>query len=222
MSKRVILCVEDNVQVQIFNKQLLEAEGFTVKLAMTLTEAREELAREMPGLIILDIHLPDGNGLDFLRELRKTSNVPVIALTNDNEENDLVVGLASGCDDYLPKPYTFPVLLARIDALMRRASNVPDLIEKGSLKLDVLAGQAFLYDKNLLLAQKEFLLLLFFVQNEEKTISAEYIYEKIWKQPMSDDDNALKNTVYKLRKKLNGSGYIITNERGEGYGFERE
>jgi DNA-binding response OmpR family regulator len=154
MSNKIILCVEDNIKVQEFNQPLLEAKGFTVKAAMTLYEAREAIKREMPGLIILDIHLPDGNGLDFLREIRETSNIPVIALTNNKQEQDIETGFASGCDDYMTKPYTFPVLYARIEGLLRRVSKVPDVLVKGSLTLNVLAGLAFLNGEDLHLQKK--------------------------------------------------------------------
>jgi len=209
------------MQVQIFNKPLLEAKGFTVRPAMTLREAREAIELEMPELVILDIRLPDGNGLDFLRELRKTSAVPVIALTNNSEEIDIINGLSSGCDDYVPKPYTFPLLYARIEALLRRSSSVPEVIQKSSLRLDVVSGQAFLNDGDLLLTQKEFALLLLFVQNGEKTMSAEYLYEKVWKKPIKNDKNALQVTVSKLRKKIEPSGYNIATSRGQGYKFEK-
>ena len=222
MNSKVILCVEDNLQVQLFNQSLLEAKGFTVKPAMSLAQAREICAAAMPGLIILDIHLPDGNGLDFLRELRQTSHVPVIALTKDSEEEDLVAGLASGCDDYVTKPYAFPVLYARIEAVLRRTSSLPESIEKGALKLDVTAGQALLHGKDMLLTQKDFALLLLFAQNEGRTVSAEALYEKLWKAPLAGNINALKNAVSRLRAKLGGSGYAIVTRRGEGYLFERE
>ena len=221
MSKKVILCVEDNMQIQSANKMLLEASGYKAVTAMTIAEAWEAVKREMPALIVLDIRLPDGSGLDFLRQLRKTSAVPVVALTNDNTEKDIVLGLRSGCDDYVPKPYTLPVLHARIEALLRRAENIPETVAKGPLSLDVTAGVAMLDRTNLLLTQKEFALLLVFVQNEERFISMEYIYEKIWKAPMVDSQ-AIRQTVSRLNKKISGSGYLIVWSRGEGYSFERE
>ena len=222
MNNKAVLCVEDNMAVQMFNKPLLEAKGFTVRLAMTIAQAWEEIRREMPGLIILDIRLPDGNGLDFLRELRETSAVPVIALTNDNEEKDLVNGLASGCDDYVPKPYSFPVLYARIEAILRRAERVPEVITKDRFSLDVTAGVAALDGADLFLTQKEFALLLIFIQNPERYLDAKYLYEKVWKAPMLDDNQALKKTVHRLRQKTEGCGWCITKLRGEGYCFERE
>lgn len=222
MNNKVILCVEDNMQVQLFNKQLLEAKGFTVRLAMTLAEARETVAREMPGLIILDIHLPDGNGLDFLRELRKTSTVPIIALTNDNEDKDLVTGFASGCDDYVPKPYTFPVLYARIEALLRRAGYAENIL-KGNLTLDVSSGKTFLSGADMLLKPKEFALLQTLAQNENITVSAERLYEKVWKAPIGSDKRSLQKQISTLRAKLadGGCGYTISSVYGEGYRFEK-
>jgi len=220
---KTILCVEDNEQVQIFNKIHLEKKGFTVKLAMTIAQAHDEVSSEMPGLIILDIHLPDGNGLDFLRELRKTSNLPVIALTNNKEDEDIVKGLESGCDDYMPKPYTFPVLFARIERLLRRASQVPEKKVFGSLSLDVFSQQAFIHGEDLLLAQKEFALLLLFTENEDKTMSAEYIYQKVWNAPIGSDKNALQKRISTIRKRLENSncGYTVRTVYNEGYCFEK-
>jgi DNA-binding response OmpR family regulator len=219
---KTVLCVEDNLEVQMCNKPLLESKGFTVKLAMTLREARDAVNEAMPDLIILDIHLPDGNGLDFLRELQKTSDIPVIALTNNKEEQDVVAGLSSGCDAYIPKPYTLPVLLAHIETVLRRAGQVPEAVTKGLLSLNPVAGQAFLNGEDLLLSQKEYSILLMFIQHEEKPMSADFIYEKVWGQPMTENSQALRTTVSRLRTRLQGSGYTIVNQKNEGYCFERE
>lgn len=221
MSKKTILCVEDNTAVQEFNKSLLEAKGFAVEPAMTLAEAKKAIGQKMPDLIILDINMPDGNGLNFLRELRKNSQVPVLMLTGDGTDNDLVKGFASGCDDYVPKPYTFLVLCARIEGLLRRASSVPETIVKGRLSLDVTADAAALDGIDLMLTQKEFALLLIFAQNEGRVYDASYLYEKVWKAPFINDYSALKSAVSRLRKKLLASGYMISSERGEGYVLER-
>ena len=223
MSNKIILCVEDNMQVQLFNQPLLEAKGFTVKLAMTIAEAKELIGRETPELIILDIHLPDGNGLDFLRELRKTSTVPVIALTNDDKEKDIVLGLESGCDDYVSKPYTFPVLYARIEALLRRAAST-DTVTKGSLTLDKLSNRAMLTGKDLLLSPKEFALLLTLIQNEGITMGAEQLYQKVWKADMAGYKKTLQRHMSALRNKLEEEDfdYTIRNIYGEGYCFEKK
>ncbi len=219
--KSCILLVEDNEQILYGNERMLRRRGYSVMTALTLYEARKNMAETTPDVIILDIMLPDGNGLDFICEIRQDSNIPVLLLTGLTTPEDIVRGLTNGGDDYLTKPYDFEVLLARIEALMRRAVQVPEIVTKGNLCLKIAANQAFIGDEDLLLQKKEFALLLLFTQNEGKTISADYLYEKIWGQPIGQDYGALKNAIYKLRKKISQSGYTISNERNEGYCLEQ-
>jgi DNA-binding response OmpR family regulator len=218
----MILLVEDNERIQANNKAVLERNGYAVRLAMNLAEARKELADATPDAIVLDITLPDGNGLDFLRELRQTSQIPVLLLTAFGAVKDTTAGLDAGGDDYLAKPYNVKELRARVDALTRRAARVPETLTKGRLKADVVAGQAFLDGRDMLLTQKEFSALLLLMQHENETLSAEYIYEKVWRRDMIGDDNPIKVTLSKLRQKLTDSGYVIAAKRGEGYSFEKE
>ena len=114
MKRKRILLVEDEVKVQDYNKYLLEKEGFAAETAMTLAEARTAAERQTPDIIVLDIGMPDGSGLDFLREFKQTSNIPVLLLTGYNKNEDVLAGFERGCNDYLKKPYAFPELLARI------------------------------------------------------------------------------------------------------------
>lgn len=222
MSDKLILLVEDSKKVQNFNKRMLERAGFTVELAMTLTEAKAFLARQTPAAVILDIGMPDGSGLDFLRELRETSEIPVLLLTGYSETKDIVKGFKGGCDDYLTKPYTFEVLHVRLLRLLQNAEQVPETIARGSFSLNLTSMTAHLNGEDMLLTQKEFALLLLFLQNEGKTMSAEYIYEKVWGQNMAGDIRAVKFQVSNLRKKIEGSGYAIPAVRGGGYRFEPE
>lgn len=219
--KRILL-VEDNEQIMQGNERMLKRRGYEVIKALTLAEARIAIQEQMPDLFVLDIMLPDGSGLDFMVELRKYSQTPILLLTGLTTPDDIVRGLTAGGDDYLPKPYDFGVLLARVEALLRRAQQVPERIHKGRLCLDVTADVATLDGADLLLSQKEFSLLLIFVQNEERFISAEYLYEKVWKQAMVGNSNTLKTTINRLREKIKSSDYRIAWSRGEGYCFERE
>ena len=219
--KRILL-VEDNEQIMLGNERMLKRRGYEVIPALTLAEARIAMCAQMPDLFVLDIMLPDGNGLDFMAELRKVSRTPVLLLTGLTTPEDIVRGLTAGGDDYLAKPYDFGVLLARVEALLRRAQQVPERIQKGRLILDVTADVATLDGTDLMLSQKEFSLLLIFVQNEERYISAEYLYEKVWKQAMAGNSNTLKTTINRLREKIKSSGYRIAWSRGEGYCFESE
>ncbi|GHU11161.1 DNA-binding response regulator [Betaproteobacteria bacterium] len=220
MNGKLILLVEDDKRVQIFNKRLLEGEGFTVEIALTLAEARALVVRQPPSAIILDIGMPDGSGLDFLRELRLKSGVPVLLLTGYDNDKDIVKGFELGCDDYLPKPYTFEVLLARLKRLLKSAEHVLSPISYGSLTLDINHRRAYHSGKDLSLRQKEFALLLLFVQMNGKAVSGEYLYEKIWGQPIGGDKNALQVAISRLRKKLEISGMNVHYERGSGYMLE--
>ena len=221
MSKKMILLVEDNKKVQNFNRRMLEDEGFTVECAMTLESAAVFLEKTKPAAIILDIGMPDGNGLDFLREFKKTSRIPVLMLTGYGEAKDIVLGFKTGCDDYLPKPYTFDVLLVRLLRLLKSAEEVPEAITRGLLTLRFLPDVAYIGDKNLNLSKKEFYLLLHFVQNENLPLDAENLYITVWGTPMAGDSQALKAAVSRLRNKLKGCGYTITPEYGLGYRFEQ-
>jgi len=222
MNEKTVLLVEDEKKIQQFNRDLLEEAGFTVQMALTLAAAREFLAQGITDVMVLDIGMPDGNGLDFLRELRRTSNLPVLMLTGFGDSEDVVKGFEHGCDDYLPKPYTFEVLHARLQRLLHRAEQLPEMVTRGPLTLNILAKEAFLSGEDLLLQPKIFTLLQYFVQNEGRLLETETIYEKVWGQPLIGDSQALFSAVSRLRKKLEGSGYTITKVYGNGYRFEEE
>lgn len=221
IGKRILL-VEDKEQIIQANGRMLTRQGYEVVFALTLGQARRAIEAQMPDLIVLDIMLPDGNGLDFIGELRQRFQTPILLLTGLTTSEDIVRGLSQGGDDYLSKPYDFGVLLARVEALLRRAENIPEKLVRGGLSLDVTAGVATFDGDDLLLTQKEFALLLVFAQHEERFISAEYLYEKAWKAPSCGSSNTLKTTINRLRQKLMGSGYKIEWSRGEGYSFDRE
>jgi len=221
MTGKRILLVEDNERVNAFNRRLLENQGFAVLTAATLLCARETLAKRSPDAIVLDIGMPDGSGLDFLRELRQRSKIPVLLLTGNGKDSDIELGFAIGCNDYLPKPYSFGVLLARLRSLLQSAEQVPETITKGPLVLKPASMAALKNGEDLLLTQKDFALLLLFIQHEDKILRAEYLYEQVWGQRMNQDSSAVKKAVSRLRGKLAGSGFSIQAEYGEGYCFER-
>jgi len=221
MIGKMILLVEDSKKILNFNKRLLEGRGFTVCTAATLAEAREVLETQAPNAIILDIGMPDGSGLDFLRKLRKTSNIPVLLLTGYGEEKDIIAGFQTGCDDYLPKPYTFEVLHVRLLRLLQTAEQMPETVSRGSLILKLASTEAYVNGVDLLLTPKDFALLRFLIQNENRLMSAKQLYETVWGRPMASDSQALGKAVSRLRQKLKGCGYTVTAEYGTGYCFER-
>jgi DNA-binding response OmpR family regulator len=216
-----ILLVEDNREILEANKNLLiQCGGYRVRLARNLAETRERLAEAEPDLIVLDIMLPDGNGLDFLEELRRDTDIPVLLLTALGGPGDTAKGLRAGGDDYLTKPYDNDELLARIESLLRRVSRQSKTLIKGRLMLNVNSGMAFIDGRDLMLSPKEFAVLLFLAQNEGKTVNAENIYQEVWGLPLYNKQT-LKNRISELRKKLEDatSDCYIESVRGEGYCF---
>lgn len=219
--KKTILIVDDNKKIRIYNKRMLEEKGFTAVTAMSLAEAGAFMKQQTPDAVILDTVLPDGCGLDFLRELRRVSDVPVLILSGFENNKDILTFFESGCDDYVVKPYTFEVLFARLQRLLHRAEKIPEKITKGLLTLNPITGEAVADGVNLLLTPKDFTLLMFFIQKENLLMKPDYIYETVWGKPMAGDSKALAMAISRLRKKLKHSGYTITMDYGNGYRFER-
>jgi DNA-binding response OmpR family regulator len=215
---RNILLVEDNRDIQEANRYLLTRKGYNVRLAKNLAEARKRLAEAEPDIIVLHIMLPDGNGLDFLKELKQDTDIPVLLLTALRNPSDAVKGLRAGGDDYLPKPYDNAEFLARIEALLRRASHLPKTLVIGRLTLDLNSGMARIDGRDLLLTHTESALLHLLMQNEGKTVSSEDLYEKVWRLP-TYNNQTLKKRISTLRKKLEDEigDFEIENVRGKGY-----
>jgi len=225
--KATILVVEDNERLLNANARTLLEAGYNVLAAPNLAIARKQINKTAPDAIVLDILLPDGNGLDFIQEIRSLTTAPVLLTTSLGAKDDRLAGLLAGGDDYITKPFDLDEMCARVGAFLRREAlhheNPSSEITRGPLVLDTVAGRASLNGKDMLLAPKEFAVLLFLVQHEDQVLTAEKIYRKIWKQPMAGDDHSIKNAIYRLRKKLDAekSGLSIEVSRGEGYSFER-
>jgi DNA-binding response OmpR family regulator len=213
----LVLLVEDDAAILGGNERMLRRRGYAVASARDLAGARAALAAGLaPDALVLDIRLPDGNGLDFLEDLRKVSDVPILLLTGLAAPADLVAGLGRGGDDYLAKPYDFDVLAARLAALLRRAGSLPGILRRGALSFDLAAGRAFLRGEDLLLTPKEFAVLLHLARREREAVGAGGLYESVWKAgPGGGGGSAVKTVVSRLRRKL-GEGFIIECDQSEG------
>ena len=186
-----------------------------------------------PDMIVLDIMLPDGNGVEFLRELRAAGrDIPVLFLTAMGTAEDMVAGLDAGGDDYLTKPYDYKVFMARIKTILRReqaankrikeaAEGKPDILTYGLLTINTVTRLAYRGKETLQLQTKQFGLLLLLAQRKNETLSASYLYEAIWGQPMGNDVQALRKAISRIRSEIKGCGYSITSERDKGYRFEK-
>lgn len=221
-----ILLVEDNEDLNSANSRALRLRGFAVQTALTLKQARVQLDETDPDIILLDVMLPDGDGLSFCREIRSRTAAHILFLTAKTEHEDMMQGLCGGGDDYITKPFHPEELLARIEAVMRRRGmdkTPAQILEKGSLRLDVAASHAFIRDINLDLTPKEFSLLFLLLQHKEKSISKEYLYEQVWKQPMLGDSSALRQHLSRLKRKLETASdgkFTLFVSRTDGYSLE--
>ena len=218
-----ILLVEDNPHIMKINAQLLTLRGYQVLQAETAAQAREQLRWHPVDLIVLDILLPDGSGLELCRELKAQRPIPILFLTALGENQDVVEGLRAGGDDYLAKPYDLEVLVARIEARLRASGEVRRYFGYGGLKLDLLTMTGYVNGKDIQLTQKEFTALLLLARAAERKISQEELMEALWGPDAHAESRALWTLISRLRKKLNSqeSRLEISSLRGGGYLLEQ-
>lgn len=223
-----VLLVEDDKNILRTNRRILEREGFTVLCAETLAEAQALMHPGQPDVLVLDIELPDGSGVAFCREIRPALTAPVLFLTGRDEEDDVVKGLTAGGNDYITKPYSIEVLVARVKAQLRLArmnrwaSERARTMTRGPLTMDLVALRALLNGEDMQLSAREFSVLLFLLKNEGRTLSAQDIYEGAWNQPIAGSTNAVWTCLSRLKGKLEPcQGQIaLMNFRGKGYLLE--
>lgn len=204
---KTVLLVEDNRQLNEANRRALQMEGYDVLTASTLAQARERLSCSHPDVILLDVLLPDGNGIDFCGEIRAGTDAHILFLTSLLEHEDRIRGLDIGGDDYITKPYKLAEMLSRVRAAMRRRDIAASRasarsIAIGPLTLDSITGKAFLYGENVPLKTKEFAVLRLLVENIDKEFTPEEIYETVWGYGANGDTRTVKVHISALRKKL--------------------
>ncbi len=224
IQNKAILMVEDDADLLRENAQILERNGYTVHTTTTLRKARKLLLEaQQIDIAVLDIILPDGDGLLFASEVKEKSSCPVLMLTSKNKHKDIVEGMNSDADVYMTKPYRIPELVARIEGLLlkQKKDNSPPVI-KGSLRLDVNARQVTANGEDLALTSREFSLLLYLARRENEVVPMDTVFKEVWGQTLGSDKSAIQNTVSRLRKKLSDSGYTIISSRNAGYMFERK
>ena len=218
-----ILLVEDNPHIMKINVELLSLHGYEVLKAKTAAEAREQLRWHPVNLIVLDVMLPDGNGVELCRELKERYHVPILFLTALGENQDVIEGLRAGGDDYLPKPYDLEVLLARIEARLRADAESRRYLSYGNLKLDTVSSVAYVNGREVLLTQKEFIVLTLLTQNAEHKVTQAELMREAWGAESEAENRALWTLISRLRKKLRSeeSRLEISSLRGGGYLLEQ-
>ena len=222
MEKPTILLVEDNPYIMEINADALTMRGYQILQATTAQACREQMRLHNVELIVLDILLPDGDGLSLCRELKENYDVPILFLSALGENEDIIQGLTTGGDDYLPKPYDLDILVARIEAHLRAGQRIRSCVRCGPLKLYLLSCKAYLGEQDLALTQKEFAVALYLVRHRGRIVPAEELYQRIWQQPMADNPQALRMTISRLKQKLgdDDAPLTITSYRSGGYCLE--
>jgi two-component response regulator len=184
-------------------------------------EATKQIDLKDYNLIILDVNLPDGSGFDYLKWLREFSSIPVIMLTVKNEDEYVLKGFENGADEYITKPFSLPVLKARIDNLFRRKGMSNNEIVFNELNLNLSSMTAKLNNDNLELNRQEFAVLELFLENKNVNLIRERIIDTVWEYDLYEvNDNTLTVTVKRLRNKLKDYGKYIKTVRGIGYMWE--
>ena len=223
MDKIKILVVDDESRMRKLVKDFLGREGYQVLEAGDGMEAMEVFYDEKDiALIILDVMMPRMDGWQVCREVRQSSKVPIIMLTARSEERDELQGFALGVDEYISKPFSPKILVARVNAILRRANVLGggDEIDAAGIVIDKAAHQVKIDGKEIELSFKEFELLSYFVENQGIALSREKILNNVWDYDYFGDARTIDTHVKKLRSKLGEKGNYIKTIWGMGYKFE--
>ncbi len=225
MEKLKILVVDDESRMRKLVRDFLVKQNFEVLEAADGEEALDKFyADKEIALIILDVMMPKMNGWDVCKEIRETSKVPIIMLTAKGEESDELLGFDIGADEYISKPFSPKILVARVEAILRRTGKKgeEEVLEIGGIVIDRLAHQVKVDGKELDLSYKEFELLTYFVENKGIALSREKILNHVWNYDYFGDARTIDTHVKKLRSKLGSRGEYIKTIWGMGYKFEVE
>ena len=200
-----VLLIEDNEHIMNINSQYLTKMGYLVQSAYSLKQAESVMRGFVPDLIVLDIMLPDGDGLDFCKKIRRSHNTPILFLTAKSSQKNIIDGLDNGGDDYLTQPYDLNVFGSRVKALLRRAGKtLPEnqIYIIGSLILDIVRSQAFVGEYDLKLSGKEFGILLYLAQHRGSPVSKQELYRTVWGYEDENDGSIVWAAVSRLNKKI--------------------
>lgn len=222
-STQQILIVEDDEDTTQVVSILLETAGYATVAVESAQGALQEIASTQPDLVLLDLNLPDMNGLELLRQVRENSSLPMIVISGHTQERDKVIALEAGADDYMDKPFSPEELVARVGALLRRVrwtpANEPRLSLR-NLELDLVKRQATIRGKKLLLTPTEYDILVLLMRRAGQTISHDELLHSVWGDQVQSDYSVLRVNISRLRQKLEENPryptYIVT-VAGQGY-----
>jgi DNA-binding response OmpR family regulator len=212
---QTVLVVEDEGSIASFVSLYLKNAGYAVRTASTGSQALDQVASEMPALIVLDLMLPDIDGIEVCRRIRKSSDVPILMLTARDEDVDKIIGLEVGADDYLTKPFNPRELVARVKSILRRA--VPErrqaesaVLRHGDLLVDAGRREVHVGEQEIQLAPKEFDLLWELLDHRGLVLTRDQLLERVWGYTFAGDTRTVDVHVRQLRRKLEDASPIVT------------
>jgi DNA-binding response OmpR family regulator len=230
-----VLMVDDEAEIRDLVKMHILREGFTFIEAGTGKEAKAKIKQHKPDVILLDIFLPDIDGVELCRQIRQICYTPILFVSCKDSDLDKIIGLTAGGDDYISKPFSPMELVARVKAHLRRLqfptqeveirenSSSISILKSPSIELHPNSYEVFLNDQQIFLSAKEFQLLLFFMQHAQQVFSADHLLQKVWGFQSTIDYKTVIVHIGNLRKKLYvGEDEIITTVRGAGYKFNEK
>ena len=227
MSQKILI-IEDEPDIRKTLEYNISREGYEVISASSLSEGRQKLESASFTLLLLDVMLPDGSGLDLFRELKQDislSSMPVIILTAKDDEVDKVVGFELGADDYVTKPFSVRELILRVKAVLKRGERKPDNMEIqrqfGQLKIDVDSHEVFVNDEQVSLTALEFKLLRQLVDRRGRVQSRDQLLSDVWGYSSDVTTRTVDTHIKRLREKLGDMGKYVQTIRGVGYKFTR-
>jgi len=229
MQNKKILVIEDEASIRDMLRFALERAEFRVSLAQDVPNGRLRIAEERPDLILLDWMMPGVSGVEYARELKstpQTKDIPVIMVTARAEEEDKIRGLNIGCDDYVSKPFSFPELIARIQAVLRRSmpGGEDERMAVAGLQVDAASQRVTAKGEPVRLGPTEYRLLHLFISHPERVYTREQVLDRVWGQNVYVEERTVDVHIRRLRKALEPYGYhnMIQTVRGTGYRFSEK
>lgn len=223
MNKGTILLLEDDPALMKANRGVLEMNGYRVLACSEIKEAWAAAREETPGLMVLDVMLPDGKGTDFYREYRAEygDGIPALFLTVMQESTDIAEGYGAGGVDYIVKPFPMEYLLMKVESLLKSYKAAGEKIHIGPLRLDCIVNAAYFDGKDLLLTPKEYAVLEYLARNRNRYVTAAELYKKAWGMD-AVDTRPIKQHIRGIREKLGDNGpVVIDSEQGKGYRMKK-
>jgi two-component system phosphate regulon response regulator PhoB len=222
-----ILLIEDEASIHEMLELALTNAGFKLEHAINVTEAKTIIFNRLPELILLDWMLPGMSGIEFAKQLKKdqsTQQIPIIMLTARGEEADKIRGLEIGADDYVTKPFSPRELIARIKAVLRRASTLSERLQIKNLTLDLNEHRIMVDEKEIKMGTTEFRLLKFFMQHPERVYSRSQVLDHVWGTNVYIDERTVDVHILRLRKALAPYNHdkLVQTVRGVGYRFSEK